>query len=214
MIGSGKDPRIKVLLHLDGDFVDARGHQVTTPNTYNNVWIDGKFGKAADRGTGAINMRAVGANVTQPSKFTVTAWHKRDGYTGLYIGEVCLCGIGGGWDGLSSSGIVITIVPNTKKTVFIFPKSIYEDYISIKSTATITQGVWEQYALTFDGETFRWYQNGSKIAEYTPSNIQDIFIYRGDILRFNYFRNADEIMFADDLLIEGDTYDVPQEPYK
>lgn len=212
MIGSDKDPRIKVLMHLDGDFNDARRHQVFLRNSYNYTFVDGVFDKCVST-NGNCNLHVQGVFTERPSKCTVSCWFNRNDNNG-YKMFVDLCKTGGSWDG--GAGLRISLVPHQYQgsKMWYRPLGEYSKEVLITSTANTTLNVWQHYAMTYDNGTIRWYQDGVKVAETVVPDLDTNFPYRGNQLCFQHCFYADELMYADDLLIVGDTYDVPQEPYK
>lgn len=210
MIGSDKDPRIKVLMHFDGNFDDARGHQVIPKNTFNYSFGQGVFGQCPES-TGNVNLLVQNVFAERPLAFTASCFHKRKD-TSYYKTQVGLCKSGSSWSG--NEGLIIGLVPIYDNRVWYRPLGKYSSEIRLSSSGTSDLDVWHHYAVTYNNGTIKWYQDGNKIAETSISDLESTFAYNGHQLSVLTAYNCDEFVFADDLLIEGDTYEVPQEPYK
>lgn len=206
--GGGISPAdIKALLHLDGNFNDARGHTVTYRNTYNNTWIDGVFGQAASKGTGNINMDINGLQTTKPTAFTAM-WF---GYnTSCNIG---VCGKRGQTRVDTNCGLVITFGTGP----YVWLNGNWNTRRSFTKLRDIsTSGGWHHYALTYDNGYMCAYQDGEKFAEITVDPDTEISPL-GDSFYMSSLSSGgaiDELMYSDKLLIVGDTYDVPTAPFK
>lgn len=219
-IGDPTSKKIISLLHLDGNFTDARGNTIFNGNTYNYSFTEGKFSNGVqntvDGKSGSVNVSVNNLLGSIPTQFTASLWAKNY-FAGMFKYPICLCCSNNGYRyDESGCGITIFMVPDSSAfRCYIFPKGSYNNRITVTSSArTVNDGNWHHHAVTYDNGTIKWYRDGIKIAEHTLTDISDAFGYSGPAIRWVGLFFADELMFSDKLLISGDTYDVPTAPYK
>lgn len=215
MSNSVPDPRIKLLFHFDGNYTEERGHTFGRSNTYwDGTYADGVFGQCPWNASGGFNFQIHNVFTEKPNKFTFSFWCYNDGTsnTDVIIG---LCRPTGStlWSSLyKTSGLCIYCLPRNRQ-LRVCPNGDYNSLRQGTATQAAPSNQWTHYAVTYDNGLISWYCDGNRVGQMQIDHEND-FVYKGNDFGLHNWNKCDEIMFADDLLIDGETYTVPTKPYK
>lgn len=154
-----------MLLHFEENLIDETNLNTLSVPTADEVYTDGKFGKAIQlNGNNFIKIPISEANTLGSNDFTIAGWFKLDAYTGNH----CL---------FSNSyskyyaGLQIWLSKGNGKVSFLLSYGSGSGSYTRKDIAmAIETDVWYHFALVRNGSTVTVYMNGTDIGSITFSS--------------------------------------------